>query len=200
LRGSCIGDDAGAHAYLDEAIPIVRRSNDRAALARLNAIRAELLFKDADAAGALACVREAETIYRERRHEMWLCITLLNAAAYLLELRNFGEAWTAAREALDIGIARDESYLIAPALGHIARIAAEGGNPEEAARLLGFVDASYAAAGNVREPTEQKGYEALIDVLHAALSPERVDALLAQGREMNREAAVAEARALPSPV
>jgi hypothetical protein len=144
-------------------------------------------------------VREAEAIYRERGHEVWTCVTLLNECAYLLELKNADDAWKAVREALEMAVLRDDAYLITPAIGHIARIAAERGNAAESARLLGFVDEAYRQSGTVREPTEQRGYEELLEMLRGSLEEERVTRLLAEGAHLDREAAVHEAQTAGEP-
>ncbi|HZY99749.1 MAG TPA: adenylate/guanylate cyclase domain-containing protein [Candidatus Baltobacteraceae bacterium] len=193
------GDDERARAFLDEAEPIVRRSDDRPTLARLQAIRAELLFAAGDTAAALACSREAEATYRERSNPAWLNVVLLNEASYYLAENDSAGARNVAREALTLARRRDDAFKAAVAIGHLARIAAEGGCAERAARLTGFVDATYARLGSVREPTEQRGYERTRQLIAEAVSEDRVAALLDQGASMSQKDAEEEALAVPSP-
>ncbi len=195
---ACAGDDTQAAAYLDEADPIVRRCNDRPALARLDAIRAEVAFKQGDAARALIFVREAQSIYRQRRHVPWLCTTLLNGAAYLLVTGDAPTAWSSAREALELALECENSFLAAIAVGHLARMCAER-DPERAARLAGFVDAFNAREQIVREPTEQQGYEELLALVRGSLTEDRLNALLAEGAAMDQASAAADALAIPQP-
>jgi predicted ATPase/class 3 adenylate cyclase len=195
---SCAGDTERARAFLAEAEPLIRRSNDRPALARLQVIRAEMLFFAGDGAAALVCVREAGLIYRERRNELWLNMTLLNEAAYLITDSDLGSAWNAAREALQLAQRREDAFSGAVAIGHLARVAAET-DTALAAHLLGFVDAAYARVGSLREPTEQRGYDRSLELLRAALPEDRVTALMAEGALVSPQAAADDALAIPKP-
>jgi tetratricopeptide (TPR) repeat protein len=197
-RLSCAGKSERSRALFDEAEPLIRRSNDRPALARLQVIRAELLFAAGDGAEALKCVREAGVIYRERRNELWLSTTLLNEAAYLIVENDLNGAWSVAHEALQLAQRRDDPFMTAVAIGHLARVAAETDAPL-AALLLGFVDAAYARVGSLREPTEQRGYDRSLELIRAALPEERVAALMAEGAALSPQAAAEDALAIPKP-
>jgi predicted ATPase/class 3 adenylate cyclase len=192
------GDRGRARALFDEAAVSLRRCNDLWQLASLQANKAELLFAEGDLEGALECAREAEVVYRERGAAGDLSAALLNAAAYLLALTRLDEAWTAARESLELAL-REDSALAALSLGHLAHIAAGTGNPVPAARLFGYVDAAFAKSGNVREPTEQQGYDRALELIRATLPEDRIRALMTEGAAMERAAAVAEAMAIPQP-
>lgn len=192
------GDRARARALLDEAAALLRACNDRWHLANLQASKAELLSAGGDLVGALACAREAEVVYRERDAVGDLSAALLNAAAYLLMLARFDEAWSAARESLELAL-REDSGLAVLSLGHLAQVAAETGDSVRAARLLGYADAAYGKGGKVRELTEQRGYDRALELIRAALSDDRIRALMAEGAAMERDAAVAEAMSIPQP-
>jgi predicted ATPase/class 3 adenylate cyclase len=193
------GDKARARALFDEAATLLRSCDDRWRLATLQWSRAEFLFGDGDHAGALECAREAEMILRERGAEGDLSIVLLNSAAYLLALGQFDDAWVAARESLKLALRTDVELYVAVAIGHIANLAAETGDRERAARLLGYADAVYERNGNAREPTEKRGYDRALEIIRATLSEDRVRALMAEGAAMEQEAAVSEAMAFPRP-
>jgi predicted ATPase/class 3 adenylate cyclase len=189
------GDAGRAREYLDEAAAILRRCNDFPGLAKVESIRAELLFAGGDAAGALALVKEAEAIYRERGNEVWLCYALLNETAYLLSLGIFDKAGTSAREASELALRRDDDVALAVGIAHLALVAAETGDPARAALLIGFADASYERLGSVREPTERTSRERLTELLRTALPESDVSALMAKGAAMDRDAASQEAMA-----
>jgi predicted ATPase/class 3 adenylate cyclase len=193
------GDRARARTLFDEAATLLRACDDRWRLAALQWSRAEFLYGDGDHTGALTCAREAEAILRERGAEGDLSIVLLNAAAYLLALGRLTEAWTAARESLDLALRTDVSLYVAVAIGHMAHLAAETGDPAQAATLLGYVDAVYAKNGNVREPTERRGYERGLELIRAAVPEERIRALVAEGAALDQDAAAAAAMAVPQP-
>ncbi len=78
-------------------------------------------------------------------------------------------------------------------------MAAETGDPERAARSLGYADAVYRELGYVREPTERRGYERTLELIRAALPEDRIASLLAAGEAMDQDAAVAAALAIPQP-
>lgn len=198
-RLACAGDGERAKALFDEAEPIVRRCNDLPTLGRLQVIRGEMLFSAGEIGRAIECVREAETIYRERANTLWLNVALLNKASYYLAASDVVSASGAAREALTLALRREDSFSAAVAIGHLARIAAETGDAERATMLLGFVDATYARTGSVREPTEQRGYERTRELIAAALPEDRVSALLAEGAAMPADEVQGEALAISSP-
>ena len=193
------GDRARAHVLFAEAAALLRACNDPWRLATLQWSRAEFFYGESDHAAALACAREAETILRERGAEGDLSIVLLNAAAYLLALERLDEAWAAARESLELALRTDVGLYVAVAIGHLAHLAAETGDPERATKLLGYTDAVYKKNGNAREPTEQRGYDRAVELTRAALPEERLRALIAEGAPMEQEAAAAEAMAIPQP-
>jgi len=192
-------DRGGARIVFDDAEAVLRACNDPWQLARLQLHRAEFLFGEGDLLGALAGIREAQSFFRERRSESALCGAVLNEAAYLLALERLDEAWECAREGLELACRVENSIATAWALGHLAELAAETGDVERAARLLGRTDAAYRETGSAREPTEQRGYDRALELIAAALPQTRRDALMAEGAAMGPDAAVAEAFAIANP-
>ncbi len=194
------GDSAGARELFDEADIVLRPCGDPWQLARLELHRAECLFSEGDLEGALAGVREAAAIFRERNADSGLCISVLNAAAYLLALARLDEAWSSAREGLELSLRLDSSMSAAWAIEHLAQVAAETGDPVRAARLLGFTDAAYHETGSTRAPTEQSGYDRTRELVRVALSEDRVRKLTAEGAALDQNAAGADAMMVPQPV
>ena len=193
------GDSDAVRSFLDEAAVLLGACNDRQRLAALQSVRAEMLFADGDAAGALAGAREAETIFRESGAELNLTSALQNVAAYLLALARFDEAWAAARESLELARRADVADYFANAIGHLAQLAAETGDRVRAARLLGYSDAVYDTIGDAREVTEQRGYDRTLDLIRAVLPKDRIAALMSQGAALDQDAAFAEAMSIPQP-
>jgi len=76
---------------------------------------------------------------------------------------------------------------------HFAQLAALSGELESAARLAGYVDAVYLREGNVRERTEQRGYDRILAILRSGLPEERLKKLLAQGAALTEAEAAAKA-------
>jgi predicted ATPase len=193
------GDSAGARELFDEADIVLRPCGDPWQLARLELHRAEFLFSEGDLEGALAGVREAAAIFRERNADSGLCISVLNAAAYLITLGRFDEAWTAAREGLELSLRSDSSMSAAWAIEHLAHIAAETGESAQAARLLGYTDAAYHQTGSTRAPTEQNGYDHTRELVRVALSEERIRELTAEGAALDQDAAAVDAMTISQP-
>ncbi|HMD01838.1 MAG TPA: GAF domain-containing protein, partial [Candidatus Baltobacteraceae bacterium] len=194
------GDRTRARALFEEADAILRPCNDPWQLARLQVHRAEFLFAEGDAAGALAGVREAQAIFRARNADSGLCVAVLNATAYQLALERFDEAWSSAREGLELGLRLDSTITVAWAIDHLARLAVEAGDSVRAARLLGYSDAVYREADNERALTERLAYERALELIRSALPKERVGALMAEGAALQQDAATAEALAIPQPL
>ncbi len=193
------GDSAGARILFDEADAVLRPCKDAWQLARLQLHRAEFLFAEGDLEEALAGVSEAEAIFRERNADSGLCVSVLNATAYRLALARHEQAWTSAREGLELSMRLDSSMSAAWAIGHLAQLAAEGGDSERATQLLGYTDAAYHETGSARAPTEQNGYDRALELIRATLPDDRIRILLSYGAAMPPDVAVAEAMAIPRP-
>jgi predicted ATPase/class 3 adenylate cyclase len=193
------GDFERAHALFEEALALHRADGDRQRMSRTLANLAEVRFAEGDIRGALESSREAEEMARQSGSEYQLMYGALNMAAYLLALDERPEAWARAREALDLALRREASIVAGMVLGHLAELAALMGRYESAARLIGYVNDVYGRQGGVREMTEQRGYDRAMEILRVTLTEERLSSLMAAGAAMDEAAAVAEARAIPSP-
>lgn len=187
------GDRDHARELFEEAAEILRVCNDRWQLARMQVNRAEFLFAEGDVTGAIASVREAQEVFRERNSDSGLCIATLNYAAYLLDVRRFEEAREAARAGLRI--AERSGMPLATAVTHLARLAAHDRDAQRAAKLIGFADAALQATGSEREPTDQRVYRATLERLHAMLPADKIARLMDEGAGMATELAVIEALA-----
>lgn len=196
---SASGERTKARDLFEEAAAVLRSCGDRWQLARLQLHRAEFLFIEGEPEAALAGVREAEHVFRERHSDNGVCIATLNAAAYLLAMQRWNEGWHAAREGLELALRLDSLMPGTWAIGHLAEIAAEFGDARLAARLLGFTDAAYAKTGSAREPTEQRGYDRALERVCAELPLEQLRPVLAQGAALEFELAAAEAATVPEP-
>ncbi len=153
---------------------------------------AELEFADGNFEAAATLGREALEYFRTR-HRSNECIALCNLAAYNLALERAADARESAREGLEIALAMRIPDLVALAIQHLASVAVVSGSPERAARLLGYVEARYAALGLHRDTSEQMTYERLRAKLAEVYSDSDVLARFASGATMTEEQAVSEA-------
>jgi hypothetical protein len=117
--------------------------------------------------------------------------------AYLVALDCFGDARTYAARALEAARDVHSPVLTAFVLQHVAAIAAlqhdtaeatPAKASEEAAMLLGFVEARLRSFGVCRDYTERQEHERLIASLRGALG-ERLEDLMALGAQWSEEVA-----------
>ncbi len=190
---------AEANALLQEAVALLLPYGDRQRTGTALSAFAELRFAQQDVAGAVATIREALAICRQLRSESRMSTALANLAAYLLAQGAPREAWRGAREALELSVRAGDAWIAAITLQHLAECSARNGDSLRAARLVGFGDRVYEREGSAREPTEQRGYERIMGMLHDSLSQEQLDAALAEGATLDEASAVAQALAIPEP-
>jgi predicted ATPase/class 3 adenylate cyclase len=187
------GDKQRGRSLLEQSITTMREFNDGMRLTFPLGNLAEAKFWAGDAVGALETINEVFEIDDELVSSHSAMMDQLNIAAYLLALDRPAEARRHAREALESALSRHENYPATVGLGHLAQAAAESGEAERAAKIIGYADSVYARLGFPREPTERRGYDRTMEILGAALPEDRLASLLADGSKMNEDAAVHEA-------
>jgi predicted ATPase len=166
------------------------RYDDQAFYVRMN--MAELEFQMGDAARALELIENQGRGAVMKRYEVF---ALLNAAAYRIGLGDLAGAERDAREALRLARgAVSQSTTVA--IQHLATIAAGRGNLKRAARLCGYVDDWFRSQGMTREPTEQRTYEILMNLLRTGLSVAEIETLSTEGGQLADDQAVTEALAM----
>jgi hypothetical protein len=67
------------------------------------------------------------------------------------------------------------------AIQHLALILSLRGERHRAARLAGYVDATYQKLGSRREPTEEWGYNKLLTSLREEIASDEIETLMAEG-------------------
>ena len=151
---------------------------------------------------ALEPITGALATFRAFKHARGVSSTLNTKAMLFVSLARYAEAERSGREAL--GVAREHrlDLLAAIALQNLAAIAAlrlqdgaEYGPSacERAARVLGFVNARFVAAGSLRVKGLQQEYDRVLAVLRATLGADSVAELMAAGAAMTEERAAEEA-------
>ncbi len=197
--GVCIhrGDAAGYRAASRTELDLAEQAGaDRAAAwARLKLADAALMANDL--AEAIDLGRRAVRQLRALDQPSNLGLALSNLCAALLLEGQRPAALAAAAEALPLMWRNGWGYLL---LDSLALLAARGGRATDAALLLGFVDAWYAAHDDMRQPNEAR----LADLARASATAElggaRVATLLHEGTLLSEAQAEALAgRGLPGP-
>ena len=196
---SVAGDRARARDLFDEAALLLQSCEAQRQLAVLQANRAEFLFAEGDFGSALSGARAAASVFRLRGEVGNLSVALRCAAACLLAAGHPDQAWGFARESLELALQADDKLRVAISIGHLAHLVAESGGYAQAARLLGYADDAYCKNGNVRMPTEQRGYDRALDLIRTNETEDRILRLMSDGAALEQDAAVAEAMAISQP-
>ena len=201
LTGMCMeyaGDSVVGTQLLREAATMHRALGDRSGLLHALNNLAEREYGAGHAEQAVEIAREAVEIGMNNKDRPAVMLTRSNLAGYLLALGEVDEAEQAAKESL-----RDErsvggrSNYVAWTTHHLALIAAERGQFERAARLLGYLDAWYQASKEFhRDFNEQTSHDRASALVAAALAEEERTSLMAEGAAWTEDKAAEEALAI----
>ena len=184
------GDMAAARSHFEGALELIRNQRIPIRESAMLANLAELEFNLGAVDRAVDRANEAVALLRAAGKRFSLGWALHNLGSYLLVHGALDEAQAAAHEALEL-VRAEGGLIVRACLQQWATLAALRGHPTEAARLAGFVDAAYEAAGEPRQPTEQQIHARLKAALRDALPGDRIAALAAEGAAMAEAEAVA---------
>jgi diguanylate cyclase (GGDEF)-like protein len=130
---------------------------------------AEREFWSGDVEAARERIRRAIALLRSRRSPLDLAIALANLASYGCVAGVLDEAHAAAAEAATIARDHELPYSLAIAMQSLAVVRAARADALTAARLLGYVETSFAQHGYNLERTEERVHERLIVLLRGRL-------------------------------
>jgi predicted ATPase/DNA-binding XRE family transcriptional regulator len=185
------GDAAAAH---EEALELAQRVGNAhwRMVAMLNL--AEVEHQRGHTARAIALAREAAPEAAKRLAPNAFVHLLNNLAGYYAAIGDLEGARVSARDALArLALSDPQSGLISIALEHLALVLALDGDYARAARLQGFCESAYAAAGFVRQFTERSSNERLAAILEAHFEARDLAELRAAGAALDAQRAVEEA-------
>jgi predicted ATPase/DNA-binding winged helix-turn-helix (wHTH) protein len=191
-----IADDMKrAREHFERALSLARRAGAASVEVRmlLNLAEAEFLLGHHDAAAARG--HAAVSYMRGVGSQGDLGWALVNLAAYQLVAGRRAEAVETGREALTLARLTG-GYILRACLQRWALLAAMADEYFDAARLTGFINAGHAAAGESREPTEQRLYDDLVALLKTRLSQEDYVRLMDEGAALQEAQAVAMAEGI----
>ena len=106
------------------------------------------------------------------------------------QLGNLEQAEALAREALSIDYRRGDELAIPWKLNGLAAVAADRGDWERAAMLIGAADVTMEAAGGAWPPDERVHYERTVATLDRAMGPAAFERARAVGHSMSTAEAV----------
>ncbi|HVJ51227.1 MAG TPA: winged helix-turn-helix domain-containing protein [Aliidongia sp.] len=136
---------------------------------------------------AIEAVREVLDLARREQYWAFVGHSSGNLAGILTDRGDLDEALVAAREAMPL--CREDEY-IDWLLYHLALRVAKAGRPEDAARLWGYADRT-ARIGAFRQVNERRAVETLATLLRRDLGTTRLEQLVAEGRHIGEEQAIA---------
>jgi predicted ATPase/class 3 adenylate cyclase/Flp pilus assembly protein TadD len=144
------------------------------------------------AAGNVEAARDAARRARETYATMgstYLVLVLSNLAAYAMAADDLEDARELLRETLEVQRRSGQGWLTTVLENH-ALLAALQRDSEPAATLLGFTEASYRTRGEVRQYTEQRGYERLVRLLAETFQAGELDQKAHAGARLTEEEAL----------
>ena len=181
------GDLAGAREDHEKSLSLYRSAGAERNAAQICGSLADTNWALGELDAAATGYREAIELMRSNKGtKLILGVNLTSLAGVLVERGDFDEALSAAREGLELRLAAGYAW---GALDHLALRAALIGRRADAARVVGYVDAMYAAKGVVREPTDARARARLDRVLSDQLDDSERAKLMAEGATMNAEGA-----------
>ncbi len=195
-----LGHTEKARALTDEARTMSRALGRPDDLIVLTLNLAELEANNGNMARAIELAREALSQMSPTRHAESRSTLLANLAGYLVRVGEIEEAVATIREAIAVTKERQESALLTISFLHAAMIGVLRGRAADAARLQGYVAATFESLGSLMEPVEQQENVELTELLQAQLSDEEMAALNEEGRRLIQDHAISIALALLDPV
>jgi predicted ATPase len=199
-----VGDVIAARERFSEALSAARGAGAERNEAQIAGNLAEAEFRAGDPVTALRLSCEARSLWRAFHATKFIANSLSNDAAYLVAQERYDEALVSARDALAAARDTQAAVVLACTLQHLAAVGALRPsadaqlleNRRRAARIVGYVDARFAALEASREYTEQQECDAMLPVLRDALGEDELPKLMAEGGTWSEDQAVAEAMAI----
>jgi DNA-binding CsgD family transcriptional regulator len=153
---------------------------------------ADVALSRGDLARATRLAEEALALQRERGFTWGASHSLFTLAAIARHRGDTARATALCQESLDAAWAERDLRIIVQPLDSLAILAAEGDQPERAARLFGAAAHLHELLGTHLDPMDQPRHEPAIAATRARLGDSGYEAAWASGRAMPLEQVVAE--------
>jgi predicted ATPase/class 3 adenylate cyclase len=181
-----------ARRRFSEVARLERPGSEAHASALLNL--GELHFAAGDAHAAREAASQAKAAYAAV-DSAYLVLALANLAAYAMAVDDLANAREHLRESLALQRRWRSGWLVNVLENH-ALLAGLLGDCERAAVLAGFTQAYIASRGEVRQQTEKRGWDRLMQTLQAAYSDDELAAQMRAGADLGEEQALERAAAI----
>ena len=189
------GDMQAARDLFEQALLITRTSGDRDTEIMVLINLAEIEFNLDQIDAAVERAGSAVMQLRGAGRQTDLGWALTNLATYLLISGRMPEAARAAGEALNL-VRPAGGFILRVCLLQWALLAASAGQLTAAARLRGFVEAGYKHSGETLQPSEQRLFDRLEELLEDGKTPGQLTAFCAEGEAWSEAEAAAFAASL----
>lgn len=188
-RSVATQDAIQAKAFFSSALDAAEALQDVVREMQVLANLAEVEFGLGAVANAVELGEQALSRLRSVERSPQLGWLLLNLASYLIVQGDVARARTYAAESLAL-VCEDGGQALRVSLQLWALLSCLEDRPREAARLIGFVDAGYTAAGDIREPTEQMIHRRVMNHLALVLSQGDILQLTREGALLSEKRAI----------
>jgi non-specific serine/threonine protein kinase len=189
-RAQTMGDIDAARALHTQGLALWQRLGDKDLIAdSLDGLGFAAVLSG-DIPGAIGWFEQSLALCRTGVKRYYLADSLLALGFVRFLAGEPAVAMPLLAEGLSISYALETHALTARGLEEIAFIAGMSGDVERAAHLLGAVEALRERIGVPMPPSYAHLYQQLLDILHASLGAERMDAAKAAGRLLTLKEAV----------
>jgi ATP/maltotriose-dependent transcriptional regulator MalT len=193
LLAQAQGDFPEAQRVLEESAALLRVVGDKLKLALPLDALGLVALRQGDYAGARSHFEEALSVARETGIKELTANALAYLGTVALRMGEYHESLSFYQQSLALN--REQGYKegIAEDLAGVAEVASLLGQPEQAARLLGAVEALREARGVSLSPLRRVEYDRTVEGIRAHLDEAAFAEAWAQGRSMPLEQAIAQA-------
>jgi predicted ATPase/DNA-binding winged helix-turn-helix (wHTH) protein len=182
-------DFVASRTLFEKALRISRRSGARGAEAMVLINLGEIEFNLGENLAAVERVNSAVGYLRTTNRQSDLGWALVNLATYLLLDERVNEALPIAEEAILV-VSPLGGLVLRACVQQWAFVFATKGHYSDAARLTGWINEGYSSNNEIRQPTEQKIYNRLLDYLDKNLSPILIQHFLKEGAAWSEDQAI----------
>ncbi|MBL8306309.1 MAG: helix-turn-helix transcriptional regulator [Rubrivivax sp.] len=183
---------------LDEALALYSAADNLWGQGFALSTMAEAAMARGEHATALPPAEAALALHRRLQHQHRLCFSLVQCAALLLTAQRVAEMRDHLAEALALALAHGFQEFTTLALVQAALLAAHEGRPQQAATLLGAVQASIDRGGAPAGPLDQAQFAQAQRQMQAVLGTPAYEAAWAAGLALPAAAAAALATQRPT--
>jgi tetratricopeptide (TPR) repeat protein len=184
------GDYESAHTLYEESLLVYRSLGDKLSLMlTLNSI-GELVRLQGDYSGASAFYAESLQLTREIRTRFSQGSLLHNLGHVALHERDYVRARALFEESLAVYRQRENTHGLTLCVAGFAGIMGATGKPQQAAQLIGAVEASFEAIDTPMDPVDRMEYDRNVAAVRAQLDEATFNAAWAEGRKMTLEQAI----------